>query len=152
LRLAEQLGAQTVTLTGENVAEELIAYAAAHNVTKIVVGKPDQPRWREFLRGTVVDDLIRRSGEIDIYVIRGRDGDQAPPPPASMPARQRMDIQGYTWAIFLTAIVTAICWPLFHRLGMANTNVLMLYLLGVLWIATHYSRGAAILASLLGVA
>src|SRR4029079_15107878 len=70
LRLAEQLGAQSVTLSGANVAEELIAYAATHNVTKIVIGKPERSRWRDVLFGSVVDDLIRRSGAIDIYVIR----------------------------------------------------------------------------------
>ena len=58
----------------------MLAYAAAHNVTKIVVGKPDRPRWRELLFGSVVDELIRTSGQIDIYVIRGDEGDAAPQP------------------------------------------------------------------------
>lgn len=152
LRLAEQLGAQTIRLTGEKVADELIAYAAAHNVTKIVVGKPDRPRWRDVVFGSIVDDLIRRSGEIDIYVIRRRETEEVPAPPTSAPARKRLDWRGYTWAILLTAAVTAIGWLLYHHLEFANINVLMLYLLGVLWIATHYSRGASVLASVLGVA
>jgi two-component system sensor histidine kinase KdpD len=91
MRLAEQLGAQTFTLTGEKVAEELIAYASTHNVTKIVVGKPDQPRWREILFGSIVDDLIRHSGEIDIYVIRGREVEETPMPPPAAPAPKRFD-------------------------------------------------------------
>ena len=40
LRLAEQLGAETVTLSGEHVSEEILAYARTRNVSKIVVGKP----------------------------------------------------------------------------------------------------------------
>src|SRR5512135_467178 len=45
LQLAQELGAQVVTLSGHNVAEEMLSYARAHNVTKIIVGKPTHPRW-----------------------------------------------------------------------------------------------------------
>lgn len=73
LRLAEQLGAQTQILTGTDVAETLLDFAQAHNVTKILVGKTSQPRWKRFLFGTVVDTLVDRSGDIDVYIIRGED-------------------------------------------------------------------------------
>src|SRR5262249_31893064 len=63
LTLAERLGAETLTISGENVAMEVIAYARKSNVSKIVIGKPSLPRWREWLRGSIVDDLIRQSGE-----------------------------------------------------------------------------------------
>ena len=70
-RLAERLGAETVTLSGEGVAATLLEYARSRNVTKILIGKTDQPRWRRFLRGTIVDEILDRSGDIDVYVIRG---------------------------------------------------------------------------------
>ncbi|HEY1012953.1 MAG TPA: universal stress protein, partial [Herpetosiphonaceae bacterium] len=54
LRLAEKLGAQTVTLSGTSVSDELVRYARQRNATKMVVGKPDRPRWRERLFGSVV--------------------------------------------------------------------------------------------------
>ena len=68
LRLAEQLGAETVTLTGEHVAQELLTYARSRNVTKIIVGKPVRSWWKEWVFGSVVSDLIHKSGDIDIYV------------------------------------------------------------------------------------
>ncbi len=71
LRLAEQLGGKTVTLSGQKVSEELLSYARSRNVSKIIIGKPLRPRWREILFGSVVDELIRGSGEIDVYVISG---------------------------------------------------------------------------------
>lgn len=153
LRLAEQLGANTVTLTGTNVAEEVVAYAQAHNVTKIVIGKPARPNWRERVFGSVVDDLVRHSGQIDIHVIRGgaEEEREEPEPRGGGVARQRRNWAGYAWSTFVTALVTVIGWPLYHYLDLSNANVLMLYLLGVLWVATHYSRGAAVLGSLLGV-
>jgi two-component system sensor histidine kinase KdpD len=64
----------------------------------------------------------------------------------------RPDTVGYIAAALVPAVVTAVGWPLFHRFGFENENVLMLYLLGVLWVATRYSRGAAIVASVLSVA
>ncbi len=45
LRLAERLGAETVTLTGRNVAEEIVAFAKQRNVTTLIVGKPTRPTW-----------------------------------------------------------------------------------------------------------
>src|SRR5262245_13672296 len=52
LRLAERLGGETAILTGQNVSEELLNYARQRNVTKIVVGKPSEPRWKEVLFGS----------------------------------------------------------------------------------------------------
>jgi two-component system sensor histidine kinase KdpD len=151
LRLAEQLGAQAITVQGQNIADEVIAYARAHNVTKIVIGKPERPRWRDVLFGSVVDDLVRRSGEIDIYVIRG-EAEEAEPPTAAPGPATPTDWKGYAAAFISVALATAVGWPFQHTLKFENTNVLMLYLLAVLWVASRYSRRAAALASLLAVA
>src|SRR5260370_37976370 len=53
LRLAQQLGPETVTLSGTSIAEALVTYARTRNVTKIGLGKPARPRWRGEL--TVLD-------------------------------------------------------------------------------------------------
>lgn len=71
LRLAESLGATTQTISGNNAASELLAFARSRNVGKIVVGKTSRPRWKEILFGSFIDNLIRDSGDIDIYVVRG---------------------------------------------------------------------------------
>ncbi|HEX9441767.1 MAG TPA: universal stress protein [Roseiflexaceae bacterium] len=62
LRLAEQLGAETVMLSGQSASETILSYAHTRNVTKIVVGKPARPRWKEIVFGSTVDELVRRSG------------------------------------------------------------------------------------------
>src|SRR5439155_2587781 len=64
----------------------------------------------------------------------------------------RWDWKGYAAAVASVTVASVIGWPLRHWLELDNANVLMLYLLAVLWIGTHYSRGAAVLASMLGVA
>jgi two-component system sensor histidine kinase KdpD len=71
LRLAEQLGAETQNLVGRNVASVLLDYARARNVTKIVAGKTAQPRWKQWFARTVVDQLVDKSGDIDVYVVSG---------------------------------------------------------------------------------
>ena len=76
------------------------------------------------------------------------------PPQATMPDVKRFpDWRGFAAAAAAVALVTAIGWPLVHAgPHLANTNALMLYFVSVIWVATHSSRGAAMLASLLSVA
>ena len=47
------------------------SYARKHNVTRIVVGKPTHPRWRDLVRGSLLDEVVRGSGDIDVHVISG---------------------------------------------------------------------------------
>jgi two-component system sensor histidine kinase KdpD len=72
LQLAEELGAHSRRLVGQTIADTLLDYARKHNVTKIVVGKPLESRLHEILHGSLVDQLIRSSGNIDIYVISSK--------------------------------------------------------------------------------
>src|SRR6266545_3877651 len=127
LRLAEQLGAETATLSGQSVSEEILTYARARNVTKIVVGKPERPRWQEFLFGSVVDDLVRRSGEIDVYVIAGEHGDASPAPARTL--ERTSSWAAYGWAVLVVALCTALAGLL--RSSFTEANLVMTYLLGI---------------------
>ena len=73
LRLAEALGGEAVTIPGgdRRIADDVIGYAQANNVTQIVIGKSTRSRWFEILHGSVVHDLVRRSGNISVHVIAG---------------------------------------------------------------------------------
>lgn len=75
LRLAEQLGGEVVTLTGHDVAKDIIAYALAHNFSHIVIGKPNKSRLREIFEGSVSHDLIRTAGNLSVHVISGNQQD-----------------------------------------------------------------------------
>ncbi len=133
------------------MVDEIIAYARRENITKIVIGKPDIPRWRERLFGSVVDDLIRQSGQIDVYVIRHEGGGGEKRAIVPLPRFTQRHWAGYFWAVAVTVINTALGFLLYHRFGISNANIAMLYLLGVLLIASRFSRSAAALASVLGV-
>src|SRR5689334_13241839 len=79
LRLAERLGASTITIPGRNIAEEVLAYATANNITQIVIGKSDRSRWFEMIHGSVVHELLRKTGQISVHVISADDSDPVPP-------------------------------------------------------------------------
>jgi two-component system sensor histidine kinase KdpD len=148
LRLAEQLGAETVTLTGDDVSQELLAYARSRNVTKIIAGKPVRSPWGAWLFGSVVDDLVRTSGDVDIYVITGEAGEGRP---LLTTAFQRTSHWGaYGLALLVVMVCTTVSWLMFPYFGVAN--LIMVYLLGVAIVATRWGRGPSVLASVLSIA
>jgi two-component system, OmpR family, sensor histidine kinase KdpD len=147
LRLAEQLGAETVTLTGTSISEELLAYARDRNVTRIVIGKPKRPLWRRLLVGSIADTLIRGSGEIDISVISG-EGAAAGRPRMLQPRHTPWKAHGV--AVGIVAGCTAAAWGMFPLFELAN--IVMVYLLGVVIVASRAPLGPAVLASVASVA
>src|SRR5271154_3535282 len=76
LRLAQSLGAETVLIPGQDIADSIIDYARANNVTHIIVGKSQTARWRQFFATPVTQQVINRAGGINIHVI------EAPAQPA----------------------------------------------------------------------
>jgi two-component system sensor histidine kinase KdpD len=71
LALAARLGGTPVRLTGARVAPELVRFARRENITQIVVGKPTHPRWHDLVYGSLLDELLRTSGDIGVYDIEG---------------------------------------------------------------------------------
>jgi two-component system sensor histidine kinase KdpD len=148
LRLAQQLGGETATLAGHNLSDELLHYAHSRNVTKIIVGKSKQPRWREWLRGSLVYDLTRKCGDIDVYVISGEK--EEGPPSKGRPATSSPSRSGYAWACLVVFVCTVI--GVLVSQYFAPVNLVMIYLLGVVAVALKFGRGPSILASVLSVA
>src|SRR6202048_4089998 len=70
LRLAEALGGEALSVPGSmrSIADEMVGFAHANNVTQIVVGKSARSRWFEILHGSVVHELVRKSGNISVHV------------------------------------------------------------------------------------
>ena len=147
LLLAEELGGRSLILPGRSVPEVLLHYAREHNVTKIILGKPFRPRWKEILFGSVVDELVRMSGNIDIYIISvPGEADVVRREVAWQPHRPW---NRYLWAVFLVLAATGIGALFQHRIS--PTNLVMVYLLAVVVAAVYLGRGSSILVSILSV-
>jgi two-component system sensor histidine kinase KdpD len=71
-RMAEDLGAEVVTLHGDDVAAELIGYAREHNVDQLVIGHSSSGRWSQLLHGSVVRKILKASPDIDVHVLGDR--------------------------------------------------------------------------------
>jgi two-component system sensor histidine kinase KdpD len=148
LRLAEQLGAQTLTLGGPTMSEAILAYARDRNVSKIVVGKPSRTLWQRILLGSIVDALVQGSGDIDVYVISGGRADGSSPEPV----RRRplsTDWHAYGTAMAAVAVATGVAWLMAPVSDLSN--VVMLYLLGIVAVAMRTGRGPSLLAAVLSV-
>jgi two-component system sensor histidine kinase KdpD len=147
LRMAEELGAHAEVLTGSSPPEEIVRYAQAHNVTKIVAGVSLRPRWVRFRQGSLVDWILRHSENIDVYVISGpSEGRHLPVPSARA---RRSPLQAYLYAFGLVALVT-LTGQFIHG-ALEPTNLTMMYLLTVVIVAVQWGRGPSILAATLAV-
>ncbi len=82
LRLAEALGGEALTIpgVGRRIADDVIGFAQANNVTQIIIGKSTRSWWFELMRGSVVHDLVRRAGNISVNVIAGEELPAEPVP------------------------------------------------------------------------
>jgi two-component system sensor histidine kinase KdpD len=160
LRLATQLGAESITLGGASVAAELIEYGHARNVNRMLVGRANRPRWQRWWRRSVTDELLDSARAFDVVVIgsveeaastRPLTGD-VPTTIAVLPS-VKSRWPRYLLAMLATAAATLVCAFLYWlspRVGEAN--LAMIYLLSTALVAVYGGRRAATLSSVLGVA
>jgi len=156
LKLAEELGATTSVLNGEDAAATLVAHAQELNCAMLVLGRPRADRKAFWHSGGMVRRLAQLASGMDV-VEAGRSPSvrrlgqivqQADDEEPVLNWRGRLS--GYGWAALGCVAVTLAAMALIGRLDL--TNIVMLYLLGVVGIAFRYGRGPAALSVLLGVA
>jgi two-component system sensor histidine kinase KdpD len=147
LQLAEHLGAQTFTLFSRNLGEKIGNFAHRQKITRIIAGKPRHLRWKDILFGSDVDELVRMSGEIDVHFITGEPGGSKGLPVRLKPRDNRFHDYGMGLLYFILA--TGLSFLIHPYLELSN--LIMIYLLGVMVTAIHWGRGPAILNSALSV-
>ncbi len=151
LRLAESLGGEAITLPASErgIADDVIGYAQANNVTQIIIGKSARSRWFEILHGSVVHDLVRRSGNISVHVIAGDAIAGEPVPKKSVRAADRsraVDVRPYGAA--LLAVLVALGFGELIQAWVGAGNVDLAFLTAVVAVAVRYGLWPSLLASL----
>lgn len=147
-RLTERLGGETFTLSGRDIVEELISFARDRNVTKIVIGKAMRSRIKTFLFGSFVDELLRRSGDIDVYVIQGGyEKNHRLLPIINL--KMSASWQSYLLSLGVVAACTLLGVVIVSHFALST--IAMIYLLSVVLISMRGRRGPAIFSSLLSV-
>ena len=147
LQLAEELGAKSITLAGRSIHEVVLDYARKNNITKVVVGKPLKPRWQEIITGSIVDQLIYASGDVDVYVISARTELLKPIMPVEW--QPHRPLGRYLISFSLVALSTML--GLTVRGNLEPTNLVMLYLASVVISGVFLGRGPSLLAAIVGV-
>ncbi|WP_431052572.1 DUF4118 domain-containing protein [Roseateles sp. L2-2] len=159
VRLAQDLGAATAVLAAQDPAQALADYARQHNLSKLLMGRGAPAASAS--SSSLSFSSLRRWGSRDLAAHLGRAAPELDLIQVGASATQRSseDDPGptlgaaprrYLWATLACVGVAVACWPLSHRI--ANDNIVMLFLLGVVGVAMRWGRGPAVLASFLSVA
>jgi two-component system sensor histidine kinase KdpD len=148
MRLAETLGAEAQVLVGNDLVKEILSFAREQNASKIVIGRHVRARWKDLLFGSLVDELVRNSAEIDIYVIRGEGETEKSRPQSVLPTKSS-PIRWWSYInaflVFLGAtglnFLLSIQFPIeAHH----PNNLMMVYLLAIILVAVRGQRWPSI--------
>ena len=150
LRLAEALGGEALTIPAveRRIADDVIRFAQANNVTQIIIGKSTRSWWFELMRGSVVHDLVRRAGNISVHVIPG---DEQPAESTAKTAVQTaarpepFDPKPYLFALLIVAIGLGAAELIKPYFGIENVD--LVFLTAVVSVAVRYGLWPSLLAS-----
>ncbi|MEO8464053.1 MAG: sensor histidine kinase KdpD [Gammaproteobacteria bacterium] len=153
LRLAESLGAETVTLDGPTAAAAIAEYARTRRATRVIVGAPKPRGWRTLWRRSAAAELVGHAQGFDVVTVAERDqvaverrGLQASP---TVIAPAPVQWKRYVAATVISALCTAIAWPMFPYFELSN--IVMIYLLGVVVASLRLGRLPSVLTAVLNV-
>ncbi|MBC8023161.1 MAG: DUF4118 domain-containing protein, partial [Burkholderiales bacterium] len=154
VKLAEELGAKTAILTGEDVRDTIVGYAADRNIATVVLGRGPQSRlpWMRSLS----DRIASAAESLDVIEI-GRAGTDAGNPIVA-PVLKPSDLEStrtgekrlrYAWTVVASAVTTLVASAMHPSFELAT--IAMLFMLTVVLLAVKYGRGPAIVGAVLNV-
>jgi two-component system sensor histidine kinase KdpD len=150
LRLAEALGGEAITVPsgGRSIADDVIRFAQANNVTQIIIGKSARSRWFEILHGSVVHDLVRRSGNISVHVIAGDELARDPIPKKTVRAAEgAAPFDPWPYLVALAAVAAALGVGELIQPALGIENVDLIFLTAVVGVAVRYGLWPSLLAT-----
>src|SRR5215475_9778035 len=153
MRLAEALGGEAITVPGgdRSIAEDVISFAQANNITQIIIGKSTRSRWFEILHGSAVHDLVRQSGNISVNVIAGEELARDPIPKKTVrTAEGEAPFDPWPYVVALAAVAAALGVGELIQLLLGIENVDLVFLTAVVGVAVRYGLWPSLLATVAG--
>ena len=150
LRLAQALGGEPVTIPGgdRRIADDVIAFAQANNITQVIVGKSTRSAWFELLNGSIVRDLVRRCGNISVHVIAGEELEKETIPKKTVStAGASAPFDPLPYAVALLAVAVALGAGVLAKPLLGIENIDLVFLIAVVAVAVRYGLGPSLLAS-----
>jgi two-component system sensor histidine kinase KdpD len=135
LRLAEELGAKVVTLSGAVIADEILRFAKQKNVTLIITGLSHRSRFEIFFKGSILNRLVKNSGPINVLVVGGEEAQVKARQPVPQSAFKKNSIY-YLYSFLAIVVTAAICWLFTPYLNPTDDLTIMLLPVvaaGILW-------------------
>jgi len=150
LRLAQALGGEAVTLPGgdRRIADDVVAYAQANNITQVIIGKSTRSHWFELLHGSVVRDLLRTCGNISVHIIAGEALDQETVPKKTVRTAEGsapFNPRPYIVTLIAVAAALGISKLIEPRFGIENVD--LVFITVVVGIAVRYGLWPSLFAS-----
>ena len=133
--LARALGADVVTVYGNDIVNQIVEYAIVGNISKIVMGR-SRKQWI-FRRGRleVLEQLTYRAPNIDIYIIPDMKNTEY----FREEEKNRKERDESSWNVVkelgeITAIMalSTLVAYVFQWFGLSESNLIMVYMVGVL--------------------
>ena len=158
LRLADSLGGKSVTIGGGDVATAVLDYARAQNITRILVGRPHRRGLRKWIVGSTADKVVAGAQDLDVAIIGAEERPTTLAAHVIARTREALGVarprkrrwQRYAIGAAVPVVLTAFGFLMHGKLELSN--IIMVYLLGIVPVAIYLGRGASILASVLSVA
>lgn len=150
-KIAEQLGAATIVLTGDDVPETVVAFARRGNVTQIVIGKSRESLWRVIVGRSLGHAFLRQSGGAALHFVGAGapDTDALPNPAAVIKEASRQPLE-YAGAVTAVAVAAGLATILDHyKLG---ADLGMIFLASVLIAGLAGGLRPALAAAVLAIA
>ena len=145
LRLAERMGGVAATVPAASEAEGVIQFARANNVTHIVTMAGRGSRWRDALRPTLAQEIVRRAGEMSVHIVPERAGDKDL---AKAPVvRPVLEPAAFLGSVAMSAAALGV--GLLLRQAMAVSNVALVFLVAVLASAVTFGLWPSLFACLI---
>ncbi len=147
LAYAESLGGQSRVAYAQTAADGIMALAGELNATRVVVGRPTHPRWRDRAFGSLIDDVVRRSQGLEVHVVRT---DPAPAETTAAPKPHATDLRPWFEMLVVVALATVVAAAIDGILPFSQ--LIMVYLLGMVVVAVRCGSAPSWVAAGLSVA